>query len=100
VADCDAGLGRWLAEQRHRWGKGLLDVEVYRELSYLNVPLNAHDAKWETRFRQLAEYHTIHGHCMVKKGQDVPEGLYQWILLQRQLRKQVGEAVLIIREAY
>ena len=89
MVPCDepTGLGRWLAEQRHRWRKGLLELDTYRELSSMGVPMNAQDARWEDRFQQLKEWQQ--GDRVVVRRQDcASSGLYEWVLLQRQLKRQ------------
>jgi hypothetical protein len=87
-----SGLGRWIAEQRYRYQRGLCDVSIYRQLSSARVPLRAFDARWEQRFQQLSQFHAKRGHAFVQNAdngaEDVPEGLYAWVLQQRQLRKQ------------
>jgi len=83
-----SGLGRWIAEQRYRYQKGLVDVEIYRQLSAAGVPLRAQEARWDIRYKQLVEFHTRHGHALVQRNDDVPDGLYGWVLQQRQMRKQ------------
>lgn len=83
-----SGLGRWIAEQRYRYQKGLVNFELYRELSAAGVPLRAQEARWDVRFRQIATFHAEHGHARIKNNDDIPDGLYDWILQQRQLLKQ------------
>lgn len=83
-----SGLGRWIAEQRYRYQKGLVDVEIYRQLSAAGVPLRAQDARWDVRYKQLVEFHSRHGHALVQRNDDLPDGLYGWVLQQRQLKKQ------------
>lgn len=83
-----SGLGRWIAEQRYRYQKGLVDVEIYRKLSAAGVPLRAQEARWDVRYKQLSEFHQRHGHALVQKKDEVPDGLYGWVLQQRQLMKQ------------
>lgn len=83
-----SGLGRWIAEQRYRYQKGLVDVEIYRQLSAAGVPLRAQEARWDVRFKQLVEFVDQHGHARVHRSDDVPNGLYSWVLQQRQMMKQ------------
>lgn len=83
------GLGRWAAEQRHRWHRGRLPTSLYRTLASLGFPFDSYDARWGARFRQLAAYHSQHGHCHVAHNDaSVPAGLYAWILVQRQRKRQ------------
>ncbi len=86
------GLGRWIAEQRHRYQRGLCDVSIYRELSSAGVPLRAFEARWERKFQALSRFHARRGHAFIQnkdaKSRDVADGLYAWVLQQRQLRKQ------------
>ena len=86
-----SGLGRWISEQRHRYQKGLVDVDIYRELSAIGVPLRAQEARWDAKYLELKEYHAVHGHVCVKhtrNGDSAESSLYAWVLQQRQLKKQ------------
>lgn len=83
-----SGLGRWISEQRHRYQKGLVDVDIYRELSAIGVPLRAQEARWDAKYSELKEYLAVHGHVCVKHREGDSESLYAWVLQQRQLRKQ------------
>jgi hypothetical protein len=88
---CDhpTGLGRWSAQQRHRWQRGLLSTETFRALSSLGFIFDAHEASWMCRFRQLAQFHSERGNCHVHHAdKTVPPGLYAWMLLQRQYYRQ------------
>jgi hypothetical protein len=87
-----SGLGRWIAEQRYRYQRGLCDVSIYRELSSAGVPLRAFEAQWERKFQALSRFHAQRGHAFIQNkdnaSADVADGLYAWVLQQRQLRKQ------------
>lgn len=87
-----SGLGRWIAEQRYRYQRGLCDVSIYRELSSAGVPLSAFEARWERKFQALSRFHAQRGHAFIQNKDtgsvDVEDGLYAWVLQQRQLRKQ------------
>ena len=93
-----SGLGRWIAEQRYRYQRGLCDVSIYRELSRAGVPLRVFEARWETRFQQLSRFHALRGHAFIQNadtkasveedGSESYKELYAWVLQQRQLRKQ------------
>jgi Helicase associated domain len=83
------GLGHWTTAQRHRWRRGLLTTEIFRALSALDFAYDSYDARWKTRFQQLAAFHSQHGHCRVPfNDPEVPPGLYAWLLVQRQRRRQ------------
>jgi len=83
------GLGKWSAEQRHRWRRGLLSTHTFRALSALGFNFDSQTSRWATHFTQLAEFHSKQGHCNVSnKDPDAPTGLYTWILVQRQRKRQ------------
>jgi hypothetical protein len=87
--DYPGGLGQWMTLQRHRWRRGLLPTETFRALSALDFAYDSYDAKWKHRFQQLAAFHSKHGHCRVPYNDpEVPPGLYTWLLVQRQRRRQ------------
>ena len=87
--DYPGGLGRWTTAQRHRWRRGLLPTELFRALSALDFAYDSYDARWKERFQQLAAFHSKHGHCRVPfNDPEVPPGLYPWLLVQRQRRRQ------------
>lgn len=83
-----SGLGRWIAEQRHKYQKGLVDDVLYRELISVGLVLRPLEARWDARFQQMCEFHSTHGHAFVQHKDSVPDGLYGWVLQQRQLKKQ------------
>ena len=83
------GLGRWAAEQRHRWRRGRLATPLYRSLASLGFSFDSFDSRWVARFRQLAAFHSKHGHCHIPHDDpSVAPGLYPWTLVQRQRRRQ------------
>ncbi|KAG7669972.1 hypothetical protein KSW81_008112 [Nannochloris sp. 'desiccata'] len=87
--DYPGGLGQWTTSQRHRWRRGLLPIETFRALSSLDFAYDSYDARWKARFQQLAAFHSRHGHCRVPfNDPEIPPGLYAWLLVQRQRRRQ------------
>jgi hypothetical protein len=87
--DYPGGLGMWTTAQRHRWRRGLLPTETFRALSALDFAYDSYDARWKLRFQQLAVFHSKYGHCRVPYNDpEVPPGLYAWLLVQRQRRRQ------------
>lgn len=87
LATC-AGLGAWLAHQRHLWKRGRLGPERQRRLAALGVSADAFQEAWSSRFLQLAAFHTEHGHCCVPRvarGHQGYPGLHRW--LQEQVRQ-------------
>ena len=69
------GLGRWIAEQRYRYQRGLCDISIYRELSSAGVPLRAFEARWERRFQQLSLFHSQRGHAFIQNADTKGKGI-------------------------
>jgi hypothetical protein len=58
-----------------------------QELESLGFEWNRNDAAWEDRFSELADYHTIQGHCRVPQNYSENPKLGQWAGTQRKQYK-------------
>ena len=58
----------------------------------IGAPPRSFEARWEQKFRALSRFHAQRGHVYIQNKDtacaDVDDGLYAWVLQQRQLRKQ------------
>lgn len=80
------GLGRWASQQRHAWKTGRLPAGRQQRLAALGFLPDALQDAWLARFRQLAAFHSAHGHCRVPRSGPAARqypGLHAW--LHRQL---------------
>lgn len=95
-----AGLGAWAARQRHAWKVGRLPAARQQQLAALGLTADVFQDAWAARFRQLAAFHSEHGHCHVPlvtrptaAGEQAEErgrypGLHAWLAAQRQQWQQ------------
>eukprot|EP00899_Mesostigma_viride_P010421 jgi/Mesvir1/19380/Mv10419-RA.1 len=90
TCDVDArsgGLGLWVARQRSVWKQGLMSETRYHKLCAIDFVFDAQRQAWNTKFRELAEFHTAMGHTDVPlRWEDNPE-LGRWVVRQRYLMK-------------
>lgn len=86
TAATSAGLGAWVAQQRHAWKTGRLQLERQQALAALGFCPDAFQDAWAARFAQLAAFHSQHGHCRVPP---LPSGERR----KQQQRQQAQESV-------
>ena len=80
-----AGLGMWVARQRHAWKAGRLPPARQQQLAALGFCCDAFQESWAAHFGQLAAFHSEHGHCRVQRSawaQQRHPGLYTWLQQQ------------------
>ncbi|KAL4429599.1 hypothetical protein ABPG77_008648 [Micractinium sp. CCAP 211/92] len=86
-----SGLGRWAAQQRHAWKTGRLLAARQQRLTALGFWPDAFEDAWLARFRQLAAFHSAHGHCRVPGSGPASRqhpGLHAWLHHQLHLWRQ------------
>ena len=79
------GLFRWINKQREDNKRGKLNsvqIERMDDLGFVWAPL---DESWNARFGRLADFKNRHGHCDVRKRDDVR--LAEWVNDLRKRRK-------------
>lgn len=87
----ETGLGAWAAQQRHAWHAGRLPPDRQQRLAALGFCTDAFQDAWASRFRQLAAFHSLHGHCRLPRAPSAQRqhpGLYSWLHHQLHLWKQ------------
>ena len=85
MAHLPAGLGTWVARQRHAWKAGRLPPVRQQQLAALGFCCDAFQESWAAHFRQLAAFHSQHGHCRVPCAAWARQrhpGLYDWLQQQ------------------
>lgn len=68
----------WARAQRSNRNKGSLGSEKIALLNKINFPWNPAAERWDTRYAELAAFHTAHGHLNVPRGP-----LRSWLYQQR-----------------
>ena len=82
-------LGIWVRRQRERYKEGKMDPERERRLRELGLKWKPFDEKWEKKFRLLADFREVHGHCMVPQDCEVQDiKLGHWVNKQRKRYKE------------
>lgn len=74
-----------MAQQRHAWKAGHLPTSRQRQLTALGFCCDAFQDAWAAQFRQLAAFHSDHGHCRVPRApwaQHRYPGLHRWLQAQ------------------
>ena len=85
-------LRTWVYKQRKRYKEGKMDPERERRLRELNLKWDPLEEKWEERYRLLADYKGVHGHCNVPEDYKVKGvNLGTWV---KEQRKQYREGNL------
>lgn len=72
-------LGRWLNDQRHKYGKEKLLDDRKKLLNDLGVIWNIIEFEWELKFQDLKKYFSQHGDFDVKQSDTEYKGLYNWL---------------------
>lgn len=84
-------LGQWVAQQRYRRNKGILDTARDRLLEeFPDWTWDAVTDQWEKGFRHLQEYVQQHGDALVPQTIRSADGykLGQWVTIQRTLYRE------------
>jgi superfamily II DNA or RNA helicase len=81
----DSKLGQWVSNQRATSKRGRMSAVRIDRLSALGFIWESIEAAWESKYKELKEFHTRNGHCSVSKKFD--RKLAIWVVSQRQLRK-------------
>jgi hypothetical protein len=86
-------LGKWVANQRCQYKLHLegniSSITTYRiqALESLGFEWDSHEAAWEVRLSELADYRTLHGHCDVPRKYSENTKLANWVAKQREQYK-------------
>jgi len=78
-------LGRWVIRQRVR--KDKLSPDKIKKLNDLCFVWDIFEYTWQQHFSKLLSYKKANGHCSVSKGDLKNLSLANWIIKQRQHRK-------------
>ena len=78
-------LGRWVNMQRVAKSKGRLSREQIAKLDEYGFVWNAIQFAWDSAFKHLQEYKLQHGHVLVPRKYQTPDGfkLGPWVTMQR-----------------
>lgn len=80
-------LSSWVANQRSRRMQNDLSEERIHRLEAIDFVWNRHNAAWESTFAALVEYKKREGHCNVPDRSAADSKLGQWVVEQRQNKK-------------
>ncbi|MDC3259133.1 Helicase associated domain protein [Porticoccaceae bacterium] len=58
-------LGSWTVNQRKKWAKNKIDAKHIDYLESLGFVWNINESAWNAGFRELLNYKTLHGDCLV-----------------------------------
>eukprot|EP00521_Asterionellopsis_glacialis_P016063 CAMPEP_0195290512 /NCGR_PEP_ID=MMETSP0707-20130614/6345_1 /TAXON_ID=33640 /ORGANISM="Asterionellopsis glacialis, Strain CCMP134" /LENGTH=437 /DNA_ID=CAMNT_0040350651 /DNA_START=180 /DNA_END=1493 /DNA_ORIENTATION=- len=87
-------LGRWVHTQRRfekmrqDGQKSAMTEERKKRLDQLNFVWDAHEAQWQSRYRELCEYQRAFGNCLVPRKWASNTGLAHWVDHQRYRHKK------------
>jgi len=89
--DCDVparwkdnpGLAAWVDHQRGQWKRNQLAKRRIEALESVGFIWDAHRARWEEMYRQLADFVRSEGHCLVPYGWEKNSELGRWVTKQR-----------------
>ena len=85
-------LGIWVRHQRDSKKIGRLSVEQESKLEGIYFQWNVIDSNWETMFKELVDFKSVHGHTNVPTSW--PTFLGIWVSLQRKASKSSGQGKL------
>jgi hypothetical protein len=80
-------LGRWVSTQRAHKKEGELGSDRIEKLDEIGFTWDLHDGNWNQRYRELQEFHSVHGHCNVPRGYAGNPGLGRWVNRQREYKR-------------
>jgi hypothetical protein len=89
IYSANAKLGTWVAAQRtqyrlHLKGKeSSMTLSQIQELESLGFERGWCNTAWGDRFRELADYSKIHGHCNIPERYSENSKLAKWVATQR-----------------
>jgi hypothetical protein len=90
-------LSAWAATQRReyiKWKQGekaAITQERINLLNSIDFDWNPRESRWKTRIRELKEYQSKNGHCMVPVNYEQNPQLGRWVATQRKYYKLYKE---------
>ena len=78
-------LGKWVNKQRFAKSKGRLSREQIAKLEEYGFVWEANQFAWDSAFKHLQKYKLQHGHVLVQRTYETPDGfrLGNWVSMQR-----------------
>jgi hypothetical protein len=93
-------LGSWVSAQRRYYKDSMLGketpltskrIQMLQDIGFAWEAKNPRHVPWETRYHELVDYHSRHGHCLVPMNYSENIQLAIWVSTQRQEYKLWNE---------
>lgn len=77
-------IGTWVSVQRKAKSRGEISEERLQQLNEIGFVWDAHESRWDERFRELCAYKDTHGHLNIPTSST---GLGSWVHIQRRAKR-------------